>query len=198
MPPKSKYTIDDIVDAAFSVARREGMEKLTARTIAAELHASTMPIYSCGKSMAEIEVEVVKKAWEVLQEYQDKPRSHDTYLDLGLGYVLFAKGERHLFRCVHSDKYSELNTLLGDQNLQKSLERLADYPLFAGVPEGIKEKILIQGWIYSHGFADLMLNSLAERMQELETEAQITNYFLEANLMYWDGLKSIVEKYRKV
>jgi len=68
MPPKSKYTLHDIVDAAFSVARREGMEKLTARTIAAELNASTMPIYSCGKSMAEMELEVGKKAWETLQE----------------------------------------------------------------------------------------------------------------------------------
>ena len=198
MPPKSRYTIENIVDAAFKVARREGMEKLTARTIAAELNASTMPIYSCGKTMAEIEGEVVKKAWEILREYQEKPRSHDIYLDLGLGYVLFAKGERHLFRCVHSDKYSEINTLLGEQNLQRSLEKLADYPLFAGVPGDIKEKILIQGWIYSHGFADLMLNSLAERMQKLETEEQITDYFLEANLMSWDGLKSIVEKYRNV
>lgn len=197
MPPKSKYTLHDIVDAAFSVARREGMEKLTARTIAAELNASTMPIYSCGKSMAEIEIEVVKKAWETLREYQEKPRSHDIYLDLGVGYVLFAKGERHLFRCVHSDKYKELNTLLGDENLQRSLDLLVDYPLFIGVPQDIKEKILIQGWIFSHGFADLMLNSLAERMQELTTEKQITDYFLEANLMSWEGLKSIVETYRK-
>lgn len=196
MPPKTRYNIADIVDAAFRVARREGMEKLTARTVAAELDASTMPIYSCGKTMAEIEAEVVKRAWEVLRVYQDEPRSSDTYLDMGLGYVLFARNERHLYKCIHSDKYSEVNIVQAEANFQRSLERLTDYPLLAGVPEEIKENILIQGWIYSHGFADLMLNSLASSTRGLETEQQITDSFLQANRMYWEGLKSIVEKYR--
>jgi hypothetical protein len=196
MPPKLRYTIETIVDAAFQVARRDGMGKLTARTVAAELNASTMPIYSCGKTMAEIEGEVVKRAWAFLQTYQETPKSNDIYLDLGIGYVLFAKDERHLYKCIHSDKYPEINTVLADKNLRRSLERLTDYPLWVGVPEDVKEKILIQGWIYSHGFADLLLNSLSKTIQGLETEAQIIDSFLQANLIYWDGLKSIVEKYR--
>ena len=196
MPRKTKYTIEDIVDAAFQVVRREGGTKLTARTVALELNASTMPIYSCGKTMAEIEEEVVKRAWHVLAEFQETPRSGDLYLDMGLGYVLFAKRERHLYRCIHNDKYSTINRDLADENLCRSMVRVADYPLLNGVPDEVKEEILIQGWIYSHGFSDLMLNPLTRTMDGLETEAQIIDSFLKANKMYWEGLKGTVERYR--
>lgn len=196
MPPKSRYTIDDIVDAALSVVRRDGMDKLTARTVAAELGASTMPIYSCGKTMAEIEGAVVQKAWGILQAYQETPRRLDTYLDLGIGYVLFAREERHLYRCIHNDHYKEINVAMAEENMRRSLELLEDYPLLAGVPAITREKILIQGWIYSHGFADLLLNSMVRSMQRLETEMQIIDAFFDANQMFWDGLKTIVEKYR--
>ena len=196
MPRKIKYTIEDIVEAAFQVVRREGVGKLTARTIASALNASTMPIYSCGKTMAEIEEEVVKRAWHVLEGFQETPRSGDLYLDMGLGYVLFAKRERHLYRCIHSDKYPTINRELADENLRRSMARVADYPLLSGVPDEVKESILIQGWIYSHGFSDLMLNPLTRTMDGLETEAQIIDSFLKANKMYWEGLKGTVERYR--
>ena len=59
MPPKTRFTLKDVMDAALSVVRREGIDKLTARAIADELQSSTMPIYSCGKTMFEIEEEIV-------------------------------------------------------------------------------------------------------------------------------------------
>ncbi|SCY35048.1 TetR/AcrR family transcriptional regulator [Desulfoluna spongiiphila] len=198
MPRKTRFAIEDITQAALQVVRRDGMEKLTARTVAAELNASTMPIYSCGKTMAEIEEAVVEKAWEVLERFQDTPRSGDLYLDMGLGYVLFAKEERHLYKCIHSDKYPGINTAMAEDNLKRSMKRVVDYPLLEGLPDEIKETVLIQGWIYSHGFADLMLNPLTQNMRELETEAQIVDSFIKANAMYWEGLKGVVEKHRSL
>ena len=46
MPPKPKFTKEDIVEAAFNIVREQGWEALTQRSIAQKLNASIGPIYS--------------------------------------------------------------------------------------------------------------------------------------------------------
>ena len=192
MPPKIKYTLNDIIETAVKVTKRDSIDKLTARSIAEELKSSTMPIYSCGKSMPEIEGEVVKKAWKILREYQFKPRTHDPYLDLGLGYVMFAREERNLFMAIHNDKYESINAKYGEENFFENFEYLSDYYMFRGLSDELKMKIMVNGWTFSHGFAVLMTNPLAKTIGDLKTEEQITEYFIEANMITWNGIKNIV------
>lgn len=197
MPPKTKYTLDDIIDTAFKIVRRKGLDKLTARLIAGELKSSTMPIYSCGKTMAEIEEEVVKKAWALLQEYQLKPRSYDVYIDMGLGYVMFAKEERNLFKCLHSDKHASCNKACGEEIFLRNAERLSEYPLLQGVSDEFKMKIMVNGATFSHGFAVLMTNPTSRVIEKLETEEEITAYFIEANMISWSGIENLLEQNMK-
>lgn len=194
MPPKTKYNLDDIINTAFKIVRRDGIDKLTARVIARELKSSTMPIYSCGKTMAEIEEEVVKKAWILLEEYQSKPRSYDVYLDMGLGYVMFAKEERNLFKCIHSDKHESINKACVEENLLINFQRLSGYPMFEGISDEFKLKVMVNGATFSHGFAVLMANPLGRLIENLKTEEQITAYFIEANMITWNGIKNLLEQ----
>jgi len=69
MPPKQKYTKEDIVEAAFNVVREQGWEALSQRSIAKKLNASIGPIYSYFKSMANLEEAVIEKAYELLLQY---------------------------------------------------------------------------------------------------------------------------------
>ena len=100
MPVKSKFTAEDIIDAAFLIVRSEGAEKCSARAIAHELNSSTMPIYSCLSSMKELKEAVLKKALDLLISYETKVRTGDVLLDMGIGYIMFAKTEKHLFRML--------------------------------------------------------------------------------------------------
>lgn len=194
MPPKTKFPLTDVIEAALSVVRREGIERLTARAIADELQSSTMPIYSCGKTMAEIEEEIVKKSWELLVEYQQKPMTSDLYLNMGLGYVLFAKHEKNLFGCIHSSKHKNLNKQFAESNFITNLFRLKDYPPLAGIPDDLKMKIMIQGWIFSHGLADLLSKNIADTLGGIQSDEDLTSFFYEANRINFVGVQRIVEE----
>ncbi len=189
MAPKTRFTLTDIVDAALSVVRREGLDSLTARAVASELRSSTMPIYSCGKSMVEIEEEVVKRCWGILAGYQQKPLTPDIYINMGLGYVLLAKHEKHLFGCIHHPRHMELNKRYSVDNFLFNMNRLKDYPPLAEVSEELKIKILIQGWVFCHGLADLVSKNLAG----LETDEELSAFMSESNRIVNSGIKNVVE-----
>jgi AcrR family transcriptional regulator len=192
MPPKSKFSVEDIVDAAYRCVQKHGIEKLSARVIAEELSCSTMPIYSVGTTMQEIEEGVLKRIWLKLYEAQCVTRSGDVYLDMGLGYVMFARTEPMLFKFLHGSRHMDFNTRYKQDNFFKNYKRLEDYPLFKGVPSETVMKIMANGWIFSHGFADLLGASLSRIDPGLNTEQGIIDYFLEAHAMYWKGIERIV------
>lgn len=194
MPPKTRFTLKDVMDAALSVVRREGIDKLTARAIADELQSSTMPIYSCGKTMSEIEEEIVKKSWELLVEYQQKPMTPDPYINMGLGYVLFATHEKNLFECIYSQKYLEINKKLAEKNMYDNFLRLKDYRPLADVPFDLKMKIMIQGWIFCHGLADLLSKNIGDMVGDLKTDEALQSFFNESNRISYVGVQKIIEE----
>lgn len=187
MAPKNRFALTDIVDAALAVVRMSGLENLTARAVANEMKSSTMPIYSCGRTMAEIEADVVKRCWDILAQHQREPKTRDTYVDIGLGYVLFAKHEKHLFGCIHNPRHLELNRKYAAENFQLNLERLKDYQPLASVGDDLKLKIMIQGWIFCHGLADL----LSRTPVSLETDEDIAAFVVESNRIVHSGIKHV-------
>ena len=162
MPPKPRFQTEDIVNAAFAVVRREGWPGLSARSIAKELNASTSPIYAYLSSMQAIEEAVVKKALDVIGVYITTPRTGDKWIDHGLGYVLFAKEEKHLFRCINDEKHAPW-TREFTRSLFESLGRdLADYEPFQGLPEATVLAIRRSRWFMVHGIASLINNQWYE------------------------------------
>jgi hypothetical protein len=193
MARKKQFSIDDIIEAAFQVVRKHGMKNLTARAIAKALGSSTMPIYTCVSSMREVEETVVKKSWEILQQYQIVSRTGDVYADMGLGYVLFAKEEKHLFNCIHNEAYENINTICGENNFKVQLKRFEEYPLTKNFPKESKEKLLFRGFLFCHGFASLLNSSMGKYLRSLDTEKAIVNFFKESSELAWKGLKTVSE-----
>lgn len=46
MPPKQKFTKEEVVNAALEITRRDGINALTARRLGAELDSSSRPIFT--------------------------------------------------------------------------------------------------------------------------------------------------------
>lgn len=166
MPPKCRFTRDDVVEAAFEVVRKNGLDALSARAIAGELDSSTMPIYSYLKSMNSLEEEIVRKAFDLLSSYQTTPRTGDMFLDMGAGYILFAKYEEPLFRYINAEKHRRLRNKHHEKNFKFLIRRLREYPLVRGLSEDEVRKFFLQGWIYSHGLADLINGSFFKSIDD--------------------------------
>ena len=164
MPLKSSFTKDAFVDAAFKILRTKGWDNLSARSLAKELNCSTMPIYSYLKSMKNLYEEMRKKAVDLLITYQTSPRTGQIFLDMGVGYILFAKQEKNLFRFLYQrkegeEKYQEIEKRIRESALKNLTQNMKADPILEGLDEQKLKDVLTRLWIFVHGLAFLVNNN---------------------------------------
>jgi hypothetical protein len=178
--PEKRFSTADIIEAAFSVIRKQGWDKCTARAIAQDLGASTMPIYSVLKSMKNLEDEITKRASDVLITYQTKKWSRFGFLDMGVGYVMFAQEEKELFRMMYYKQPGQED----DQERQKKyrgyvfdvlMDRLEHEEIMTGLSTEQRKEVLNKMWVFSHGLAMLINNYVIDPM----TEQEITHFLMD-------------------
>ena len=191
MPPKQKFIREDVVEAAFNLVRKHGWEGLSARSIAEELNSSTQPIYSHLKSIEDLKEEVIKKIFELLFSYGTRVRTGDPWVDVGLGYVLFAKEEKQLFRCLIDEKLMPLLRKYTGQSFTSVTETLLDYPPFRGLSEEQIYKIRRLGFIFAHGLAVLINTSFVTTITE---EKEIARILRIADQALLKGFKDYMEE----
>jgi AcrR family transcriptional regulator len=153
MPPKFKFTKEEIIESAFKMVRRKGWNALSTRSLAAELGSSARPIYSFFRSITELEEEIVKKAVDLLYKYMIRKRTGDPWLDHGIGYVMFASKEKHLFRAVNDENHIVFFKKYGDLIWNTLTSSLSDYPQFQGLSAEQIYKIQGTRWLFAHGLA---------------------------------------------
>lgn len=97
--PKQRITKEMIVDAAFSLARTDGMEQVLIKNIARKLGCSVQPIYSYCENMEGLRQEVVLRVKDFVQAYAAAHRkAEDPFRTTGQAYIQLAKEEPHIFK----------------------------------------------------------------------------------------------------
>ena len=191
MPPKSRFTREDVVDAAFSVVRKHGWDGLSARSIAQELNSSTQPIYSHIKSIKDLKEEIIKKIFKLLFSYGTVERTGDEWIDVGVGYVLFAKEEKQLFRCLIDEKLMPLLKKYTGQSFTSVTETLFNYPPFRGLSKEQIYKVRRFGFIFAHGLAVLINTSFVTTITD---EKEIAHILKIADQSLLKGFKDYLEE----
>ncbi len=153
MPPKFKFTKNEIITAAFNLARKDGWHRLTTRTLGEALGASAKPIYSFFKSMDELEENLVKMSVDLLYENMTRERTGDLWVDHGLGYVFFAQEERNLFRGCNNEKNIKHFKSYGELMWDKCSTALTGYKPFEGLTEEQIYRLQVTRWLMTHGLA---------------------------------------------
>jgi len=111
MPPKAKYTRDEIIQKAFDMARKNGIESVVARELGKELGTSSSPIFTAFKNMEELQNEVRKMALGEFESYvKDALNYTPAFKYVGMKMVEFAMKEPQLFRLVYMREHDERQT----------------------------------------------------------------------------------------
>ncbi|PKN04315.1 MAG: hypothetical protein CVU74_07505 [Deltaproteobacteria bacterium HGW-Deltaproteobacteria-9] len=194
MPPKREYKAEDVINAALEVVREKGFSKLSTRTIAEKLHSSTMPIYYSGITMPDIEKEIATRAWAILEKYQSKVRTGDPVMDMIIGFVMFAREEKNLFRCFRSEKLNAVNIVNAEKAFQNNMQILKDHNIMKKFSSERVTDVLIQGWIFANGIALLVNSPIVKSIPELNSEESIIRFIKDATRIYWKGVESIMEE----
>ena len=111
MPPKAKFTKEQITKAALGVVSEKGAQALTAKELGAALGTSTTPIFTVFNSMQEVQDAVMLAAMERFEEYAHKA-AHlgPVFKQVGMQMILFAKEEPKLYQLIFMSSISEAQT----------------------------------------------------------------------------------------
>lgn len=108
MPPKPKYTKEEIVAAAYEITRQKGIDAVVAREVGKCLNTSSSPIFTIWSSMEELREEVRSLAKEKYREYMADIFDYSpSFKEFGMRCVSFAAEEPNLFRLLFLTKGKE-------------------------------------------------------------------------------------------
>ncbi|MBQ7095417.1 MAG: TetR/AcrR family transcriptional regulator [Clostridia bacterium] len=99
MPPKSRYTKEQIIKTAAELVREEGIEVLTARALAKKLGCTTQPIFSCYENMDQLLDELHGYINNLYGDYiKEGLKGPIPFKGAGLQFIRFAMEEPHYFQ----------------------------------------------------------------------------------------------------
>ena len=158
MPPKSKFTREQITQAALNIVREQGLEGLTARALGKRLGSSACPIFTVFENMEEVQQAVLEAAGACYREYVERGLSEKpAFKGVGTQYILFAVEEPRLFQILFMSgrtgraDFENVLPLIDESYEQILLSITAGY----GLQETAAERLYRHLWIYTHGIAAL-------------------------------------------
>lgn len=98
MPPKKKFSKEQIIDAAFEIARVEGLDQITIRKVAEKMGGSIAPIYVNFTDVHALKQAVLQKIHALAHQMMRTPYHANPFLSLGIASLKFAREYSVLFR----------------------------------------------------------------------------------------------------
>lgn len=163
MPPKPKFTKEQIVKAAYEITRRVGIDGVTANELKTALGTSASPIFTLFSSIEEIKGEVRRYAMELYTKDTDRAWEYTpAFKQYGNLMISYACKEPHVFKLLFMQKgqagctYDEMMEKFGNGVKQciPLIER--DY----GFNEKQAKLLFKQMWLYAYSLSALCANGV--------------------------------------
>lgn len=167
MPPKQKFSRQEIVEAALRLTREKGIAAVTARDLGATLGISSRPVYTAFSNMAELKGEVYTAAAECFEAYchekmQNSP--YPKYKALGLAYVGFAREECELFKLLFmSDREEIPRAKEKNPGFSEGVSLVREQ---TGIDTKAAERFHSEIWIFVHGIATMIATATLDWEEE--------------------------------
>ena len=192
MPPKAKFTKEQITKAALCVVSEKGAQALTAKELGAALGTSTTPIFTVFHSMQEVQDAVMLAAMERFEEYAHKA-AHlgPVFKQIGMQMILFAKEEPKLYQLIFMSSISEAQTF---DDIYAHLGSLADeclnvlqkdYDLSKDNAKTLFEHV----WIHTFGIGALCATGMCDFSHE-QIAQMLTQDFIAMMMLMKSGKPS--------
>lgn len=158
MPPKARYSKEQITKAAVNIIREDGAENLTARALGKKLGSSASPIFTVFENMEEVQSAAKRAAKDLYTEYVKKGLEEvPAFRGVGMQYIRFALDEPKLFQLLFMSEQPKRPTVVNvlpviDDNYRDILFSVQDC---YGLQEDDAERLYRHLWIYTHGIAVL-------------------------------------------
>ncbi|HNX29049.1 MAG TPA: TetR/AcrR family transcriptional regulator [Syntrophomonadaceae bacterium] len=169
MGPKTKFSKEQIIDAAFEIASTEGIDKITMRKIAERMGSSVAPIYVNFKNTDELMEALIEKIISISQQLFIEESQGDPFLDMGRASLRFAKEYSVLFRDLilkNNDYMQEYD----EKMVPELIKEMQKDPELEGFTADELKTILLKMKVFQLGLSVMAANGLLPKeyaMQDL-------------------------------
>lgn len=182
-----KIQKEDILNIAFEIVRKKGIEGLNVRAIANELNSSVQPIYYQFKNFEELQKELYEKIEKYFYSFllEHTIKEIPVYKQIGINYIEFAKQESNLYKILFMTE----NKLPPKEFISKNNKDFKEIAKYVYISTELKDDDLkefhIKMWIFAHGIATLVANNTCkftdEQISKLLSDEFQTLMLLEEN-----------------
>lgn len=102
MPPRPKFTKEEVIDAAYALTEEKGVEHITAREIGKRLNTTPMPIFTYFTGMEELKEAVYQRALADSTAYiRECLHYFPAFKEFGLRWIRYAYEHPNIYRMVY-------------------------------------------------------------------------------------------------
>ena len=170
MPPKTKFDIEAIVEAAFEIAKEEGFSGITARSVAKRLHSSVAPIYINFETIDDLVKAVVERVFALTDELLAQQKGPNLFENIGKASLVFAREYPVFFRELVMQKNPYMASY---ETVQEAMiEALAEDENLRGLTYDERKRLLLKMRIFQMGLSVMVANGqLPSWIDEQSAEA---------------------------
>lgn len=180
MPPRFKYTKEQIIQTALELAREGGIAAVTAKSVGAKLNSSVKLVFGQFANMEEVKNEVLKEAYQFWRNYIQSAMGKNEYptcatsgLAYGMAYIQFAKEEKELFKLLFMrDRSGEvIDDSVDMKPVIEAIQRAS------GLSAEEAYMVHTEMWIFVHGIATMVATSYLTWDDQLISQFLTDAYF---------------------
>ena len=194
MPPKPKFTREEIVDAALSIVSERGVDALTARELGERLDSSARPVFTVFKNMEEVQAEVRAAAMRRFEAFAPADEDGDMPLfkQVGVRMVRFGLQEPKLYQLLFMQENCGADSFDGvfsalDTAADLCIDVLCrDYALSRAEARALFETV----WIYTFGVGALCATGVCRFSEERLSQMLTTEFQAMLTLVKSGALKA--------
>lgn len=189
MPPKAKFTREEIIETALNLAADKGIRSLTARELGAALGSSTRPIFTAFENMEEVLLEVRKASLAKFEEYARKAEKYTpVYKALGIQMVKFASEQPKLYRLLFMSEKPEAKDF---NNVFRNLGDIATLCVDViqteyGLSYENSKLLFKHNWIHTYAVGALIATGVC-RFTEEEIQDMLSREFVAMLMLIKSG-----------
>lgn len=154
MPPKPKFTKEELIQAALELTRESGLETVVARNLGKKLDTAASTIFTHFDSVEDIRQAVVESARELYNGYVEEGlKMIPPMKGFGVQYIRFAMEEPNLYAVLFMNKrddFKYVDFIVDEGHYEKVITAAEkDFTISRQQAEFLYHNM----WAYAHGIA---------------------------------------------
>ncbi|MFW6208985.1 MAG: TetR/AcrR family transcriptional regulator [Spirochaetota bacterium] len=176
MPPKTRFERSDIVEAAFVIARDEGLEAVKARRVADKLGSSVAPIYNNFETIDELVRAVVEHVLAISHSILAEQQGDSVFENIGRASLTFAR----MYPLLVRDLVLKPNPWIAanEQQDHTLIEMMAEEPALAGWSQAERRRLLLQMRAFQMG---VMLMTANQQIPSWAAEIDLEQLLMQTS-----------------